>query len=145
MKTQVFTRLVTITTLLVAAFSTGCTQKPTTQEQTRQETAEATKKVKEESKEVAKKLEAASDQVKEQVKAVAQGVKEGWNDDKDKTRTVDINTASETELTSLPGVGKREARKIIKARPYQTEHELVSKGIFSEDAYLRFSDQVTVK
>jgi DNA uptake protein ComE-like DNA-binding protein len=145
MKTQAFTSLVTITTLWVAALSTGCTQKPTTPEQTRDETAEATKKVKEESKEAAQKLEAASDQVKEQVKAVAQGVKEGWNDDKNKTRTVDINTASETELTSLRGVGKREAQKIIKARPYKTKHELVSRGIFSEDDYLKFSDQVTVK
>lgn len=144
MKTQFFTSLVTIATLWVAALSTGCSQKPATPEETREQTAEATKKVKEESKEAAKKLEAASDQVKDQVKAVAQGVKEGWNDEKNKTRTVDLNTASETELTSLPGVGKREAQKIIKGRPYQSKHELVSKGIFSEDDYLKFSDQVTV-
>lgn len=145
MKTRPVTSLAVITSVWLAALLTGCSQKPATPEQTREATAEATRKVKEESKEAAKKLEAASDQVKEQVKAVAQGVKEGWNGDKDKTRTVDINTASEAELTSLPGVGKRGAQRIIKARPYNSKHELVTKGIFSEDDYLKFSDQVTVK
>jgi DNA uptake protein ComE-like DNA-binding protein len=143
MKTQAFVSTVTITTLLVTVLSTGCTQQPSSPEDTREATAEATRKVKEESKEAAKKLEAASDQVKEQVKAVAQGVKEGWNDNKNKK--VDLNTASEAELTSLPGVGSSEAQKIIKARPYTTKHELVSRKILSENDYLKLSDQVTVK
>ena len=145
MRTQTFTTYITIIILWLAALLTGCTQKSMTPEQTREETADAAKKVREESKEAAKQIEAASDQVKDQVKAVAQGAKEGWNDDKDKTRTVDINTASEAELTSLPGVGKTEARGIIKARPFTTKHELVSRGIFSEDDYLKLSDRVTVK
>ena len=143
MKTQTFISFITIATL--AALLTGCTQQTATPEQTRQETAEAAKKVKEESQEAAKKVEVASDQLKDQVKAVAQGAKEGWNDDKSKTRPLDINTASEAELTSLPGIGKTEARRIIKARPFTTKHELVSRGILSEDDYLKLSDHVTVK
>jgi hypothetical protein len=145
MKTQTFSRFVTIIILWVAALLTGCTQKSTAPEQTREETAEAAKKVKEESKEVAKKIEDASDQVKEQVKAVAKGAKEGWNGDKDKTKTVDINTASEDELISLPGIGKTEARRIIKARPFTTKRELVSRGILTEDDYRKLSGHVTVK
>jgi len=143
MKTQTFISFITIAFL--GALLTGCTQQTATPEQTRQETADAAKKVKDESKEAAKQIEAASDQVKDQVKAVAQGAKEGWNDDKDKTRTVDINTATIAELTNLPGIGKTEARRIIKARPFTTKHELVSRGILSEDDYLKLSDHVTVK
>jgi len=145
MKTQTLTNFLTIAILSVAALLTGCSQNQTTPEETRTETAEAAKKVKEESKEAAQKIEDASDQVKDQVKAVAQGAKEGWNDDKNKTRTIDINSASQADLTSLPGIGKTEARKIIKARPFTTKHELVSRGILTEDDYLKLSDHVTVK
>ena len=143
MKTQTFVCFVTIA--ILATLLTGCTQQTATPDQTREETADAAKKVKDESKEAAKQIEAASDQVKDQVKAVAQGAKEGWNDDKDKTRTVDLNTATIAELTNLPGIGKTEARKIIKARPFTTTHELVSRGILSEDDYQKLSDNVTVK
>ena len=144
MRTQTFTTYIAIIILWLAALSSGCTQKSTTPEQTREETAEAAKKVKDESKEAARQIEAASDQVKDQVKAVAQGAKEGWNEDKDKTPTVDLNTASVADLTRLPGIGKTEARRIIKARPFTTTHELVSRGILSEDDYQKLSDHVTV-
>lgn len=42
-------------------------------------------------------------------------------DTKDK---VDLNTASESELKSLPGVGKTTAKKIISNRPYKSVHDL---------------------
>lgn len=41
--------------------------------------------------------------------------------------SVNINTASQNELESLPGVGPVTAKKIIDNRPYQTLEELVSK------------------
>jgi hypothetical protein len=37
---------------------------------------------------------------------------------------VDINSASETELEKLPGVGKATAKKIIAGRPYQSVNDL---------------------
>ncbi|MHB8653845.1 MAG: ComEA family DNA-binding protein [Terriglobia bacterium] len=142
MKFQTFINFIMIA--ILGSLLTGCTQNSTTPEQTREQTAEAAKKVKDETKEAAKKIEAASDQVKDQVKAVAQGAKEGWTGDKGKPRTVDLNTASSAELTSLPGIGKSEARRIIKARPFTTTHELVSRGILTEDDYQKLSDHVTV-
>lgn len=43
------------------------------------------------------------------------------------TGLVSVNTASESELDALPGVGPATAAKIIANRPYQTLEELVSK------------------
>jgi competence protein ComEA len=45
-------------------------------------------------------------------------------------RTLDLNTASVEELTSLPGVGPALAKRIIKGRPYQNPNDLLKvKGI----------------
>lgn len=42
----------------------------------------------------------------------------------DATAQIDINTASETELRALPGIGPTLARRIIEGRPYRTVDEL---------------------
>lgn len=42
---------------------------------------------------------------------------------------LDLNTASEKELTSLPGVGPATARKIIAGRPYGSVGELARAGV----------------
>ncbi|MDB6058474.1 MAG: hypothetical protein JWO95_2318 [Verrucomicrobiales bacterium] len=42
---------------------------------------------------------------------------------------IDINTASETELETLPGVGKATAEKIISNRPYSSVKDLKKAGL----------------
>ena len=45
-------------------------------------------------------------------------------------RLVDINSASQAELESLPGVGPVIARRIVEGRPYRTVDDLLRvKGI----------------
>jgi len=42
---------------------------------------------------------------------------------------VDLNSASRSELTTLPGIGAAEADRIIANRPYLTTTELVTKKV----------------
>ena len=50
-------------------------------------------------------------------------------------KKVNINSASEKELESLPGIGEVTATKIISNRPYQSIDELVSKKILNKTTF----------
>lgn len=93
----------------------------------------------------AKAAEAAKPPLEEagrDIKAAVEGAKEGWESGEKK---IDLNSASEEDLTSLPGVGKREAKRIISGRPYRDAHDLVSKKVMSESAYEKIKGAVTAK
>jgi competence protein ComEA len=55
---------------------------------------------------------------------------------------LDLNTASEQELDTLPGIGPILARKIVDARPYQRKDELVRRKILPQGAYDAVKDRV---
>ncbi len=44
-------------------------------------------------------------------------------------KLIDLNTASQQELESLPGIGKISAKKIIAARPYTSVDDLAKAGL----------------
>ncbi|HEY1961805.1 MAG TPA: helix-hairpin-helix domain-containing protein [Rhizomicrobium sp.] len=48
---------------------------------------------------------------------------------------VDINSASQTDLEQLPGIGPVMAKKIIDGRPYRSKDELVRRKIVPVSAY----------
>ena len=94
----------------------------------------------------AKAAEAAKPPLQEaarDVKAAVEGAKEGW--DRAGEKKIDLNSATEEDLTGLPGVGKHEAKKIISGRPYRDAHDLVTKKVMSESAYEKLKDAVTTK
>jgi DNA uptake protein ComE-like DNA-binding protein len=85
---------------------------------------------------------AATEEIKKDSTAIAQGVKEGWN--RDKKGLVNVNSANKTQLLDLPGITAANADRIIKTRPYRDKHDLVTKGVLSENQYQRIADSITV-
>lgn len=58
---------------------------------------------------------------------------------------IDINTASEKELATLPKIGDARAKAIVKGRPYRAKDELVDKKIISQDVYDGIKDRIIAK
>jgi competence protein ComEA len=62
-----------------------------------------------------------------------------------KVEMVDLNTATREQLVALPGIGEAYADAIIKARPFKSKDELVSKKIISSAAYKKVRTHVIAK
>jgi competence protein ComEA len=62
-----------------------------------------------------------------------------------KKAPLDINSASETELKALPGIGDAYAKKIVDGRPYKAKAELVQKRVVPQDTYDKIKDQIIAK
>jgi DNA uptake protein ComE-like DNA-binding protein len=104
----------------------GCNSKPSSPDQVREKTAEATS------------------ELKENARAVAQGVREGLTRPSS-DRPLDLNSASKSQLLSLPGITDDAADRIIAARPYSNTHELLDKRIISREEFNKIADSITVK
>jgi len=57
---------------------------------------------------------------------------------------ISLNTASEKELDTLPGVGEVTARKIIDNRPYQRTEELLERKIVGASVYEKIKGLITL-
>ena len=62
-----------------------------------------------------------------------------------KAKIVDINTATETELKAVPGIGDTYAAKIVAGRPYANKAQLKSRKIVPDMVYEKVKDLVTAK
>lgn len=57
---------------------------------------------------------------------------------------ININSASESELDSLSGIGPVTTKKIISGRPYSSIDDLLSKKIISSKVFSQIKEKITV-
>jgi DNA uptake protein ComE-like DNA-binding protein len=133
--------------VLIGLLAGGCmwnhdaSDERSSEERTRDEVAKATERAKPAIEDAGRKIGKAAAQAADQAEAAAEGVREGWN--RGKTHLVNVNDATESQLVELPGIGHRDARRIVDGRPYKDKHELVAKGVISETQYARIRDRIT--
>ena len=60
-------------------------------------------------------------------------------------KQMDINTASEDDLKTLPGVTDDVAKKIVAARPYTGKDQLVKQNIIDKDVYAKIRNLIHAK
>ena len=60
-------------------------------------------------------------------------------------QVVNINTASEKDLDSLPGIGPVRAKTIIGGRPYASTQDLLSKHVLSQRIYDKIKNRIAVQ
>jgi len=57
---------------------------------------------------------------------------------------ININTSSESQLDSLPGIGPVTAQKIITGRPYGSVNELLDKKIVGTKVFTQIKDKISI-
>ncbi len=123
----------------------GCARDPREQtrtgDKTREAVAKATQRSKPEMEWSARKLGQAANWATEETLAAIEGFVEGWF--RPSAAPINVNSASERELETLPGLTVDDAHRIVRARPYRNKRELVQKGAITESAYARIREQVT--
>jgi DNA uptake protein ComE-like DNA-binding protein len=128
----------------------GCTTRTSgpPAEQVKQQAAVDATQVRHDLKAAGREAKKAILQARVETKAAVAGAREGWKAGAPRTNgsgEVDINHASLSDLETLPGIGGREARRIVADRPYSDAHALESRGILSHSQYDRISAQITAQ
>jgi DNA uptake protein ComE-like DNA-binding protein len=138
-------RLLAISTIVGLALLAACNNPPPSDQHLQDQAAQATENAKQASKEALAQARVAAANAEQTVNDVAAGVKQGLG-----TKTpadsarVDLNSGSETDLTSLPGISVVKARQIIQNRPYKSTHDLVNAGVLTEHQFESIAPKVTV-
>jgi len=123
----------------------GCTSRPQSDEQLKEQAAKTTEQVKQGAKQAAADAKVAAANAERKINDVAAGVKEGLKNGSPVDTSININSASAGQLETLPGITRSRAERIIKGRPYSDPQDLVSKGILTQAQLDRISGQITAK
>jgi DNA uptake protein ComE-like DNA-binding protein len=140
-----FSSLIAIVSCLALLWVAGCTTRPQSDQDIKQQAAQTTEQVKAGAKQAAADAKVAAANAERAANDIAAGVKEGLHNNSSPNRSVDINSASEARLTALPGITAARARRIINNRPYASPHDLVSKGVLTRSEYDQISGQIVAR
>ena len=125
---------------LLILLAAGCNSHPSDQ-QVQQKAAETTQQVKQGAQQATDKARAAAANAENKINAVAAGVKQGLNSGAPAS-TLNLNTASTTQLETLPGISPARAHKIVAGRPYSTPNDLLTKNVLTQEEFDRISGKV---
>jgi DNA uptake protein ComE-like DNA-binding protein len=134
-----------VATVAGLGFLNACSP-PASDQHLQEQAAQATEQAKQGSKEALADARVAAKNAEQAVNDVAAGVKQGLD-----TKTspagdrLDLNSASEADLESLPGISPGKARQIIEHRPYTSSHDLVKSGLLTERQFDDIAPKVTVR
>jgi Helix-hairpin-helix motif len=117
---------IAIACLLLIAGCSACSTQPSNPEQVRQATANATS------------------ELKNDTKAVAEGVRDGLTRPSP-DHPINLNTATQSQLTTLPGISDETAARIVANRPYRSAHDLIDRRLVTPDEYKQIADRITAK
>ena len=135
--------------VLIISTMCGCAPNETAQQQkqredkTRAEVAKATDQAKPEIQAAGRELGRVAEEAAREARVFAEGVRQGWVEGGH--HVVNLNSASESELTELPDISSGTARRIIRNRPYRQPAELISKHVVSSEQFAKIKDIVTTE
>jgi DNA uptake protein ComE-like DNA-binding protein len=129
-----------ISTLCGCVSNETAEQRKEREDKTRAEVAKATDRAKPEIQAAGRELGRVADEAAREARAFAEGVRQGWV--QGGHHVVNLNSASESELTELPDISSVTARRIIRNRPYREPAELISKHVVSSEQYVKIKDIV---
>ena len=134
-----------IAVIASSGFLTACNP-PASDQHLQEQAAQATEQAKQGSKEALADARVAAANAERAVNDVAAGVKQGLDGKPTpgSSSRVDLNDASESDLSALPGISSSKARQIIHHRPYTSTHDLVKDGVLTESQFGQIAPQVTV-
>jgi DNA uptake protein ComE-like DNA-binding protein len=138
-----------ISLVIASASLISCTNRPQPEsdQQLKQQAANATQTVKQQSKDALANARVAAANAERKVNDIADGVKQGMDNHSSAPAgsAIDINTASTGELESLPGISHGKAGQIVEHRPYRASHDLVNRGLLTPSQYAAISGRVTAQ
>jgi DNA uptake protein ComE-like DNA-binding protein len=134
-------RILAISTIVGLALLAACNNPPPSDQHLQEQAAQATENAKQASKEALAQARVAAANAEQTVNDVKQGMDNKTPAD---SARIDLNAASEADLTSLPGISVVKARQIIQHRPYTSTHDLVTSGVLSEHQFDQIAPKVKV-
>jgi DNA uptake protein ComE-like DNA-binding protein len=139
--------MLTLAVLMAWLWVAGCNNPPKSDQELKDQAAQTTQDVKQDAQQAAANAKVAAAKAERKVDDIAAGVKEGLNNKPSAGTpgTVDINSASATQIAGLPGVSAARAQRIVDNRPYAAPHDLVNKGLVSEAEYQKISGSIVAQ
>jgi|HubBroStandDraft_5_1064220.scaffolds.fasta_scaffold44853_1 DNA uptake protein ComE-like DNA-binding protein len=146
MSGKIQTTILIVSTVMGLALIAACNP-PASDQHLQEQAAQATEQAKQGSKVALADARVAAKNAEQVVDDVAAGVKQGLDTKGAPAGSgrLDLNSASEADLTSLPGISVAKARQIINHRPYTSSHDLVKSGVLTESQFDGIAAQVTVR